>query len=221
MVPKRISIQEAIREALLELLHKQTIDSISVAQIIQIAGVSKRSFYNYYDDKFDVCNNIYDHMIEEQCWFSNASQIPASLGDYFDHLHALVHGTYAYFYEKCYIYHGQNCIHEHVIKRGTLDLERCLFWTDHNDLITPNNILLLEFYMRGLDSALDDNITNFNHSLKSNESNNQFLVKSTDFIPASLHDVLMQQPIPSLVEAAKKLPRYRPLFYVDERHSLD
>ena len=47
-------IEEKIRSCFIRLLEKKPIDQISVVEICEEAGVSKRSFYNYYCDKYDV-----------------------------------------------------------------------------------------------------------------------------------------------------------------------
>ena len=47
-------IEKRIRSELIRLLEKKPIEQITVTEICETAGVSKRSFYNYYCDKFDV-----------------------------------------------------------------------------------------------------------------------------------------------------------------------
>ena len=47
-------IEKKISSGFIRLLEKEPIDQITVTAICAEAGVSKRSFYNYYCDKFDV-----------------------------------------------------------------------------------------------------------------------------------------------------------------------
>ncbi len=47
-------IETRIRSGFIRLLEKEPIDQISVVDICAEAGVSKRSFYNYFCDKYDV-----------------------------------------------------------------------------------------------------------------------------------------------------------------------
>lgn len=56
--------------ALLELLAGTAINYISVRQITEICGLSSRSFYNYFADKFDLMNYVY-YCANESCWFEN------------------------------------------------------------------------------------------------------------------------------------------------------
>ena len=47
-----------IGEALIRLLQKETIDKISVTQICEEAGVNRSTFYNYFDDKYQLVEAV-------------------------------------------------------------------------------------------------------------------------------------------------------------------
>ena len=51
-------IEKKISGGFIRLLEKEPIDQVTVTEICAEAGVSKRSFYNYYCDKFDVITKI-------------------------------------------------------------------------------------------------------------------------------------------------------------------
>ena len=51
-------IENKIRSGFIRLLEKKPIEQITVTEICAEAGVSKRSFYNYYCDKFDVIMKV-------------------------------------------------------------------------------------------------------------------------------------------------------------------
>ncbi|WP_050810371.1 TetR family transcriptional regulator [Desulfitobacterium hafniense] len=51
-------------KALSELLHKKTIDKLSVTDIIKASGVSRATFYRYYNDKYDLLNSNYKKILE-------------------------------------------------------------------------------------------------------------------------------------------------------------
>ncbi|AFL99045.1 TetR/AcrR family transcriptional regulator [Desulfitobacterium sp. PCE1] len=62
-------MEQNISEALLfkglsELLHKKTIDKLSVTDIIKASGVSRATFYRYYTDKYDLLNSNYKKILE-------------------------------------------------------------------------------------------------------------------------------------------------------------
>ena len=51
-------IEKKIRSGFIRLLEKKPIEQITVTEICAEAGVSKRSFYNYFCDKFDVIMKV-------------------------------------------------------------------------------------------------------------------------------------------------------------------
>ena len=51
---RRLSTKEHIMEAFLKLLEDKNLMDISVSEIAELAGVSKRSFYNHFVDKYDL-----------------------------------------------------------------------------------------------------------------------------------------------------------------------
>ena len=51
-------IEKKIRSGFIRLLETKPIEQITVTEICAEAGVSKRSFYNYYCDKFDVIMKV-------------------------------------------------------------------------------------------------------------------------------------------------------------------
>lgn len=62
-----------------ELIRETTIDKITVVKICEKAGISRRNFYRYFNDKYDVVNYIYyhDHLIK---WVYNDNW---TIWDYF------------------------------------------------------------------------------------------------------------------------------------------
>lgn len=51
-------IERRISNSFIKLLDKEPIDQVTVTEICRVAGVSKRSFYNYFCDKYDVIIKI-------------------------------------------------------------------------------------------------------------------------------------------------------------------
>lgn len=49
----------AIEKAFLEILSTQSIDDITVGSIVKKAGVSRQTFYNAYEDKYDLLKQIF------------------------------------------------------------------------------------------------------------------------------------------------------------------
>lgn len=61
----RKSTKEIIAESLVELAEKKAIDKISVKEIADNAGVSTVTFYNHFQDKYDLLAWIYNYQAEE------------------------------------------------------------------------------------------------------------------------------------------------------------
>lgn len=68
---KRLSTEELILESFRELASERPVDDISVQDIVDNCGLSKRSFYNYFQGKDDL-------LLKEQATASKAVQAPAS-----------------------------------------------------------------------------------------------------------------------------------------------
>lgn len=62
---KRLTTKELFAESLMELLEAQPLDKITVGSIAKNCGMSSRTFYNNFLDKYDLINWIYVHRIEE------------------------------------------------------------------------------------------------------------------------------------------------------------
>ena len=56
--------KEALLNALLTLVMQKSFDEITVSNIIQLSGYSRTTFYNYYEDKYDMIEKIIDEEAE-------------------------------------------------------------------------------------------------------------------------------------------------------------
>ena len=65
MMVKRLTTKELFAESLMELLEVQQLTKITVGAISKNCGMSSRTFYNNFLDKYDLINWIYVHRIEE------------------------------------------------------------------------------------------------------------------------------------------------------------
>lgn len=190
---KRPSTKEVIADAALLLLQTYDIAELTVVQIAQEAEISVRTFYNHFFDKFDVCNYIYDFILEKHCWIVDGQR--NNLSKFFIHVCDMIDKDYAKFFEHTMNYHGQNSIHEHIVSRGVKDLVRCLEWTGHSDMVTPELLRQLEFYMCGLDGTLT-------LSMNKKQKKDTFLNISDklDFLPMNLAQYLNEDPNSSFDE---------------------
>jgi len=76
--------KERIIKATQELLTANRIENISVQQIIDLADVSRRTFYRNFTDKYDVMNSLYIEYMREQM---RISVFPQDLKKYIHNVH--------------------------------------------------------------------------------------------------------------------------------------
>lgn len=194
---KRPSTRDIIAETMLEILNSKHISEIAAAEVSRESGISVRTFYNYFSDKFDVCNYIYDSILDNHCWYNNGKR--CTLYEFFDNICQMIGEDYAKFFEHTMSYKGQNSIFEHIVSRGVKDLKQQLIFTGHPELITSDAEHLMAFYMRGLASTVEFGM--HNHSLR-----RYFLTAQdkTQYLPQSLYEALCADPVyaPCLTDAS-------------------
>lgn len=179
---KRIPTKDVIAQTMRELLQKKRIEEVTVSEIAREVEISTRTFYNCFRDKFDVCNYIYDTLVDA-CWLTDGRR--STLGEFFDALMDAICGDYMSFFSNTMCYTGQSSINEYIVERGVEDLKTQLRHTGHEELITPESISLLQFYMRGLGVTLQI----FN-SAGTATKKDLLRQDKTVFLPQQLYDAL-------------------------------
>lgn len=179
---KKMSTKDIISKTMLEFLEEKRVTQISVQDIAAEVGVSTRTFYNCFQDKFDVCNYIYDGIVKE-CLEPDGRR--ATIAEFFDSLMKDITSNYLQFFRNTLCYGGQNNLSEYIVRRGVRDLNDQLRFTGHADMISPENDMLLMVYMRGLASALKMYFS----SSKSTQEQLVFFDKS-EMLPRSLYEAL-------------------------------
>lgn len=76
--------RERIYKATQELLKTNKINNISVQQIIDLADISRRTFYRNFNDKYDVINSLYVDFMRNQL---EASVFPQDIKKYIHAVH--------------------------------------------------------------------------------------------------------------------------------------
>lgn len=179
---KKLPTKDIIAYTLLDLLQSKRIEAITVSWIAKEVGVSTRTFYNCFRDKFDVCNYIYDRLLD-RCWITAGQR--STLNQFFEHLMDAINGDYSAFFHNTICYNGQSNINEYIVHRGTEDLKEQLRRTGHGDMITPENILRLKVYMMGLSATLKI----YNSAPKSVRHELTFINKA-ELLPKPIYDAL-------------------------------
>ena len=60
---KKISTKELLVNSALELIQTMTFDEMTVQTIVENCGVARKTFYNHFEDKFDLFRFIYEKSV--------------------------------------------------------------------------------------------------------------------------------------------------------------
>lgn len=107
-----IDARIALKESLSQLLEKYPIGSISVIQIAIHCGVSTRTFYNYFTDKYDLMHFLY-YYETENIWFTGGKLRAC------EEAFILLYRRWRKLYNQlsnCYSYVGQNDMRSFVVR---------------------------------------------------------------------------------------------------------
>lgn len=114
---KKTIMRKAISDALEQLLEEaDSLQDISVKDILARCGLSRPTFYRYFSDKYDVVNWSYTYYVEELSGLYDAAVLPSE---------ALLRRFVQFFYDKRNYFHkvmdyvGQNSFFEHYLARLT------------------------------------------------------------------------------------------------------
>ena len=83
---RRTLTKRLIREAMLELLKKESIQNISVSELCQCAGINRTTFYNHYDGTYEVLAEIEENFLTE---LSGSGEAHGNSGGLVQHIEAL------------------------------------------------------------------------------------------------------------------------------------
>ena len=101
---KKMTTKQLLVESMIELMQKKPFAKISVQDIVDNCGVSKRTFYNYFQDKFDL---ISWHLTLNQ---GRSTECTSELLDLYTTMKNVLNHLYSYriFYKNAFSYEGQN-----------------------------------------------------------------------------------------------------------------
>lgn len=144
-----VSIRDVFAQALKELLADRNIQYIQVKEIAEKSGLSSRSFYNYFKDKYDLAHYIY-YCMNESCWFQDGellsfTEATCSFG-------MAVHENRTLL-KRMYAYTGQNDIRSFVVEKTCSDIRRLILASGRAELLdeprTEQIIKLISYALSG------------------------------------------------------------------------
>ena len=132
-----INVRLELAGAMLDLLHQTPITDLSVRQITNHCGLSSRTFYNHFRDKYDLMDFLY-YISSEQCWFRNGKVCILSEA-YARHLeYAQLPATV---FRNMYRYVGQNDIRNFGLRKTRHDMKRMFYYNGAQDLLQNTDLL--------------------------------------------------------------------------------
>lgn len=174
---KKKGSKELLKESVIELVEKMPVKKVTVEMICQNCGVSQRTFYNYFKDKYELISWVYTEVLEEQ---NRDDHQPKSM-------HATISAlvvnivSHSRFYCSAVRFTGQNSFMRSIfqpLRESTLHLIRDTF---HDD-ITEDISNAVDFYIFGCIGfmeyhLLQNDITPAGETIKIFEDNIPSLLK--------------------------------------------
>lgn len=103
-------IKKAIGEGSKDLMRQKTVNEISVTEICEKVGISRRNFYRYFQDKYEVVQWIYYHdSLMEVKHYADWT-----IWDHFPHITETLYNDRA-FYCNAFRYRGQNSFRDYCL----------------------------------------------------------------------------------------------------------
>lgn len=103
-------IKKAIGEGTKDLMRQKTVNEISVTEICEKVGISRRNFYRYFQDKYEVVQWIYYHdSLMEVKHYADWT-----IWDHFPHITETLYNDRA-FYCNAFRYRGQNSFRDYCL----------------------------------------------------------------------------------------------------------
>lgn len=138
--------QQAMLEALIELMAEKTYDAISIKDIVEKANVGRSTFYDHYQAKDDLLKSGFDRLLEEALghieFAGEGHEISADFSPFFQH--AAKH----YHLFKALMWETESrviTINEHEIFSNKLLQKMTLLYPDKNSFNVPLEVICISF----------------------------------------------------------------------------
>lgn len=155
---RRLSTKEHIVEAFLKLLEDKNLMDISVSEIAELAGVSKRSFYNHFVDKYDLMGYAYRVLVERQ-WYRDGRR--CTLVEFFNRCWTFDgDAPMMERFKNTMSYIGQNDLRSEIENQGVKDLKRLLEWNGYPGPYDEELENKLLFFMCGISRMAERHFEN-------------------------------------------------------------
>jgi len=115
-----IDIKEILAQGILDLCEKQSLESLTIKQLLTYTKVGRQTFYNHFMDKNDLIQYIYlTRIIPDYHRYEGQLDFKASLIDSFERMR-----QYHCFMKQACMMEGQNCLKDFIFEHcQTFDLK--------------------------------------------------------------------------------------------------
>ena len=185
-------VTEKFEQTLWELLQEKPINKVTVDEIVDRSGFSKRTFYNHFRDKNDLMSSIWQREYR-MCWYEDDK--PLTFPDFLVKYHRREFEIYG-FLNNTLPYAGQNNLWE-TVQRTVVEclvdyIKRC----GYGDAIDDDLLKFIEFYAHGVNGMAQSMFTET--SVKHLRAYDLTPENRTDyeirFIPEELKPYLLAEP---------------------------
>lgn len=150
---KRQTAKDYLTQSAIELFSKEKIEKITVKEICANCGLSTRTFYKYYKDKYDLMNNCFENEIEN---YFASSDTPKCLYTFLL-FSANVICERSSFFSNVFCYTGQNNIRQGLevpIRKQYIKIIQEYFYDD----VTLDVYNAITFFIKGQLAYVEESI---------------------------------------------------------------
>ena len=150
---KKKSSKELLKESVIELVSRSPVEKVSVDQICENCGVSRRSFYNHFKDKHELICWVYISIVEDNIR-EHGSELTLHT-----QIESLVNSIcdLSGFYQNAVRYTGQNNFRESILE-PLIESVRSLITDVYRDEISPELDESIAFFVYGCIGYMEHNL---------------------------------------------------------------
>lgn len=143
---KMVNVKEVFVEGLIRLAQKKDISKITVQNIVDECKSSRRTFYNYFSDKYDLMNWVYEFKTQEilECFRSSKSWLDCVIDMYM-----VVEQDQA-FYKNISAFSGQNSFVDFLFEYCREVFMNSIVESHGKEVLTDELIYAIEHHCYGI-----------------------------------------------------------------------
>lgn len=112
-----IDIKSIIADEFLKLCERKAVSRITIQDILNEAEISRGTFYNYFDDKYDLIRYCYDEKVLPQWDYTIGENLEETVYKWRVEVLCSIR-KHARFMKSACLMGGQNCLREYMVEKG-------------------------------------------------------------------------------------------------------